>query len=460
MRGFIDALKASAEIVGLGWALGLASFTSIGFTLYVSGLPYASAVIPALALALVAVVVGSRVLRAARRDDVVRENAAAVPITVVGLGVAIAQVALAIWMALHSLFGGWDAWVIWAFKARMFAFGGPRPGYFHDPRALYEHPDYPLNIPLAGAALFRLPGTIGIHVAAIIAPACLASLLLIFFSGLTRLYGADMAALAVGALALVPLLTRNAALGYVDVPVAMYAGAANLHLVLWWRYRRIPDVVLMGLLVGGAIWTKKEGLGIAGLLLLVFIAAEASHRDVRPHERIRNMALACGAAVLLPLPWLIFSRVVRPIGGDFLPLTPAVFVANTGRIPHILLSNVLELLNVVHWSVLWVMLTGLLVLAIRRLTVCGRLLLLLLVGHLVVYNMAYVFSNWEPYTAHIDTSLARLVLQIVPLGLLLLLESIHSLIPVRSGLLSRQLTHLDRLGQAIRIIGSSTLSQP
>ena len=427
MRWSARGAGASAEVVGLGWALGLALFTTSFFALYLGGVASRDAVAPALVLALAGVAMGARALRAARRGDPSVEDSGPRALVIVGLGLAAVQVALTAWMAVRSPLASFDAWSVWAFKARMFALGGPRPGYFRDYATLNTHPDYPLNLPLAEAALFRVPGSPGVTLAGLLGPACLAALLLLFYAGLTRLYGRAVAALAAGALSLVPTLTLQAPGGDADVPLTMYAGASALYLLLWWRGRRPADALLMGLLAGGAAWTKKEGLPVVTLLVLAYAAGEILRPDTRPRARAwTTMAVILGAAAL-PLPWLLFIHFVHPLPRDFLPLTPAVFVAHAGRLPHIATFFVLQMLAFKNWSLLWVALAGILLLAARRLTPGGRVLLLLLCGQLGIYMVAFVFSGWQPYTAHVQTSLDRLLVQTVPLALLLLVEAVATL---------------------------------
>jgi hypothetical protein len=137
-------------------------------------------------------------------------------------------------------------------------------------------------------------------------------------------------------------------------------------------------------------------------------------------------------AVALPLPWLLFTHLVHPLGRDFLPLTPAVFVAHAGRLPHIATFFALQMLAFKNWSLLWVALAGTLLLAARRLTPSGRGLLVLLLGQLGLYMVAFVFSDWQPYTAHVQTSLDRLLVQTVPLALLLLVEATSALTAERA----------------------------
>ena len=53
-------------------------------------------------------------------------------------------------------------------------------------------------------------------------------------------------------------------------------------------------------------------------------------------------------------------------------------------------------------------------------------------GQLGIYGVAFVFSDWQPYTAHVQTSLDRLLVQTVPLALLLLVEALSGLTTARA----------------------------
>lgn len=387
---------------------------------------------PALALAAGGTILGGRALVATRGAEPSADQCRAPVATVVGLAAIAGQTAFASWLAVRSPLSAWDAWSVWAFKARMFALGGPRPGYFHDPATLHTHPDYPLNLPLAETALLRLPNPLGLSLAALLGPACLAALLLLLFAGLTRLHGRTIATAATCALALVPALPLQASGGDADALLTLYAGAATLYLLLWWRLHRPGDAVLSGLLAGGAIWTKKEGLAVAALLWLAFAIAELVRRDGGVRERAWRVARGTLAVIALPLPWLLFTRLAHPLGRDFLPLTPAVFVAHADRLPHIALTFALQMLALNNWSLLWVLLACGLLLAGRRLPPHGRGLLALLAAQLGVYMIAFVFSDWQPYTAHVQTSLNRLLLQVVPLALLVLVECVHAMATPRA----------------------------
>ena len=166
-----------AETVGLAWALGVALYTSTYFALYLCGVRGTTAMWASLALTLGGSAMGLRRLMAARRRDMMPADGGPRGAIVAGIGVAAIQVGYAVWLAVRVPLGSWDAWSFWALKGHMFAMGGPRAGYFHDMVTVYTHPDYPLNLSLAEAVLFRLPGPLGVHLAGLIGPACFAALL-------------------------------------------------------------------------------------------------------------------------------------------------------------------------------------------------------------------------------------------------------------------------------------------
>lgn len=425
LLGWRRVVPVLCEVVGLAWALGVAVSTASLFALYLGRVAWSIAVPLSLGVGGVLVVAMGRLLWRSRLAE--QSNGAARPIVAIvgGLAVVIAQTCVTLSGAWRSPLSAWDAWSIWTFKARMFALGGPPAAYFHDRATLFTHPDYPLNLPLLQSVLLRLAGHLDARVAALPGPLCLLALLLLFFAGLSRLYGPTLAALSTGALALVPALGAQAAGGDADIPLAMYAGASTLYLLLWWRRRQPLDAVLAGALAGGAIWTKKEGLAIGALLLLA-LCMDAARRDAAVRARLAPLAGAFGAAGAIALPWLAFTHAIRPIGRDFLPLTAVTFMAHLDRLPQIGAFMGLQMLSFANWSLLWLVLAAIVPLALRRADAAGRGLLLLLAGQVGIYVLAFVFSDWRPYQDHMRTSLDRLLVQAVPLAVLLLVEVTHA----------------------------------
>ena len=144
--------------------------------------------------------------------------------------------------------------------------------------------------------------------------------------------------------------------------------------------------------------------------------------------RLWSSARLVLAGLVVPLPWLLFKATTDPIGSDYWPLTPAVFITHVGRLPTIVLLVGREMLDLTHWSLFWVALAGLPLVTVCWLSSCGRGLLALLLGQVgVLCTLPYVFSAWRPYTEHIHRSADRLLVQATPLALLLFVEALDTL---------------------------------
>jgi hypothetical protein len=149
---------------------------------------------------------------------------------------------------------------------------------------------------------------------------------------------------------------------------------------------------------------------------------------VRVAARLWSSVRVVLAALVVPLPWLLFEAITGPMGVDYRPLIPAWFIAHMGRLPTIVLLVGREMLDLPHWSLFWVALAGLSMVTVWWLSPCGRGLLVLLVGQVgVLYTLPFVFSAWQPYTLHVELSADRLLVQAAPLALLLFVETVDAL---------------------------------
>lgn len=422
VKGGADCIVS--ECIGVGWSLGLACFTLVLFVLYEAGLDGLGAIGVAVVVTFGALIVGLPCIVSRRRKDLPIDADKPSIAVFVGLGLVVLQVLLAIRLAVQAPLVAWDAWAVWAFKGRLLERGSLPMDYFRDTVTAFSHPDYPLNLPLAESVLFHLGQPLGDMLAALIGPACLASLALLFYAGLSRLYGRSTAALTTAVLTLAPAIVWQAASGYADIPLALYGGGAALYLLLWWRFRRPVDGLLIAWFAAGAAWTKKEGMVIAAVVSLAYICGEALQHGQPWRGRVWSILKYSTALIPLLLPCALFTRVVHPLSSDFYPLTVAIFRANAERLPTIGLLVAQQLGLLTNWGVLWIVLLSVVPVSIlmRRLSYSGYGLLLMLTAQLGIDAGGFVFSAWQPYTRHIATSLDRLVAQAVPLAVLLLVE--------------------------------------
>jgi len=101
--------------------------------------------------------------------------------------------------------------------------------------------------------------------------------------------------------------------------------------------------------------------------------------------------------------------------------------ARIGPITRLLL---VEISNQADWSIFWLAAAlAALYLIFRFRTMQSWLLIAAVIAPIGLYCATYLFTTWSSYTAHVTSSLPRLLLQIVPASLL----AIATVLPVRSG---------------------------
>jgi hypothetical protein len=346
---------------------------------------------------------------------------------VVALQCAIVSIHMVAWPV-----SGWDGWSIWALKARIFYLSQSIPsGYFHDASRLFSHPDYPLLLPLAETWIDGWLGQANSWAIMALFPFFFLGIVVLVMGTLRRSLGPRPALAGAMALLCVPFVIAQGGAGDADIPVTLMMTGSSIF--LWqWLYR--PDnpraLILSGLFAGLAAWTKKEGLILLLITMLVVVIAAWQRRADAPGCRRAplEVCLFLAPALLLVGPWLAFLAVRRPLSRDFLPFDVETLVVHLNRLPTILALVTQHLVDVWRWNVIWLSLGAMIVLKRRHLRRGGPMpyLLLLLGLQVACDGVLFVFSDWQPYTDHLEGALDRLLLHTLPLAVMLLISLIVS----------------------------------
>jgi hypothetical protein len=287
--------KPLARRAAYGYLLGLAGVAGALYALsHTCGVPirppaiYAVAIAPALAGLAAAITRRVRERRARRRAPL-PVAAIAVPAgggrparrhllgRAAGLVAAAAAVVAAVVCAavfaeaVSDPVNDWDGRMTWGAQARYVRTAASvDAAALREPRWYVTHPQYPLLLPVAQAAVLEAAGADpdAPRMRALYA-ACLPALLLVIYDGARRGAGRTAAALAAAAVGLVPYLLLGgggAATTYSDLPLAAFYGAA-LALLLAARPRGDGGLAA-GLLLAGAALAKNEGAPLAVLALI------------------------------------------------------------------------------------------------------------------------------------------------------------------------------------------------
>ena len=223
--------------------------------------------------------------------------------------------------AASNSYGGWDALAIWNLRAEFLAQDAPLWKNAFSPLLNRTQPGYPLLLSGFIASCWRLTGSAGdvaapIWTAAVFSFATLGTLV----AALAILRGWSAAML--GGLILLGTATflQNSFFQYADVPLGFYylAAFASVFLTTNAIPSRGQPIVLTGLALACAAWTKNEGLLFAAVAGIGFGAYFLASRKTEAGRML--LLLASGAAIPLAIT-LHFRLFLAPSTGDFASLT-------------------------------------------------------------------------------------------------------------------------------------------
>jgi hypothetical protein len=313
----------------------------------------------------------------------------------------------------HTL--GWDGLFNWEIKARYaFLNSGVLPtSYYSSSGRAFSHPEYPLAIPFTELWLYLWIGAPHQFWIKTIFPIFYVAGALLVALFVTRLTGKRWLGLLVALLIpFVPFLTASPGgviVGYADFPLSVFYVAALGYLLcsfeldqkFFWRVFSAMLVFIP--------WVKSEGLILWALLALLglLVALRQQH--------IKHALMPIVPGVFLILSWRLYLQMqhtARP--ADFASPSLYLLSQNMSRLGPIVSTAFREMIEPTHWSIFW-----LLALIALVYLFCSRQFQRTLVGVAVVapialYSMAYVFSAWPSYTAHVTSSLPRLLLHVMP----------------------------------------------
>ncbi len=303
------------------------------------------------------------------------------------------EIALVLFVSCkHTL--GWDGLLVWEIKARYaFLNGGVIPaGYYSNPGRAFSHPEYPLGIPFTELWLYLWMGQphqfwiktiFGTYYAAGTVLLCLLA---------ARVSGHRWSGLAVATiLPFVPFLTSapgGVIVGYADFPLSvvylLWSVLAFLGFIVSWRRR------------------KRAQFGISLLPGLFLIAS-----------------------------WRAYLSFIHCVPSSEFSLSVSGKLTELGaRIGPIARLLLLEVSNQTDWSIFWLAAAlAIFYLAFRFYAMQSWILIGAVIAPIVLYCASYLFTTWSSYSAHVTSSLPRLLLQIVPASLL----AIATVLPLRSG---------------------------
>jgi hypothetical protein len=311
--------------------------------------------------------------------------------------------------------------LIWEAKAR-FAFhsGGSLPAnYFQSTSWEFTHVGYPQLLPLTEAWCYLWMGEPNQFWVKAIFPAFYLAGVVLLAAATSRIAARRWVGPAIAALLFfVPYVTSldgGVVVGYADFPLAVFYFAAIGYLLSFLTNGQPEAFRLYAACLMFLPWMKREGV------ILWVVAAACGGFVAWRGKRSLLLWLLPGALIIIA--WRIFLAAAQArVPSEYLPATFKAFVANLDRLGPISAALLGELARFDHWNIFWPLVLIALVAVSTRAR--DRRLLHLLIAAITVppaaYCGAYIFSNWPDYLTHMSLSLPRLLLQLMPVGWLII----------------------------------------
>lgn len=313
----------------------------------------------------------------------------------------------------HTL--GWDGLFNWELKARYtFLNSGILPqSYYSSPGRAFSHPEYPLAIPFTELWLYLWMGEPHQFWVKTIFPLFYIAGALLVALFIARLTGKRWLGLLIALLLpFVPFVTASPGgviVGYADIPLSVYYVTALGYLLCSLDRKLSQSFTIYGATLTLIPWIKSEGAILWSLLALIGLIVAFRQR------RIRTAILSILPGLFLIIGWRVYLQLVHAvIPSDFARPTLQLLSVNLNRLGAIAGTAFAEITETTHWSIFWLLaLVAIVYLLVAR-TLSRFLLVIGVLGPVILYLLTYLFSAWPSYTAHITSSLPRLLLHVMP----------------------------------------------
>ncbi len=325
---------------------------------------------------------------------------------------------------VHTL--GWDGLLNWEIKARYaFANGGVLPAaYFSDNGRAFSHPEYPLAIPFTELWLYLWLGESNQFFAKTIFPTFYAAGTFLVAAFTARVGGRIWLGLLMAALLFfVPQITVEvgcASAGYADFPLSVFYLAATGCLFSASEQGNNVFFRLYAACLALLPWVKRDGL------ILWAVAAACGVFVILRTRKFPSSFLAFLPGIVIICAWRLYLNATHALqAADFLPFNLETFRTHLDRALPLLSALLAEFHSLPTWSLFWFIVAVAFLYSLPRMHDTSVLILLVaLIAPIVLFLSLYLFSSWPNYLDHVGLSLSRLLMQVAPVGFLLIVLAV------------------------------------
>jgi hypothetical protein len=167
-------------------------------------------------------------------------------------------------------------------------------------------------------------------------------------------------------------------------------------------------------------WVKRDGLILWTVAAAcgVFVILRTRKSPLSFFAFLPGIVIICG--------WRLYLTATHALQAvDFLPFNLETLRTHLNRALPLLSALVAEFCSLPTWSLFWFIVAVALLYALPRMRDPGVVVLLVaLVAPIVLYLSLYLFSSWPNYLDHVGLSISRLLMQVAPIGFLLIVLAI------------------------------------
>jgi len=324
---------------------------------------------------------------------------------------------------VHTL--GWDGLLNWEIKARYaFANGGVLPSaYFSDTGRAFSHPEYPLAIPFTELWLYFWLGESNQFWAKTIFPTFYVAGTFLVAAFAVRLSRRTWLGLLMAVfLFFVPQITVEAGCaitGYADFPLSVFYLAAAGCLFCACEHDNDVFFRLYAACLALLPWIKRDGV------VLWTVAAACGVFVIFRTRKSPLSFFAFLPGIIIIGAWRLYLNATHALQADFLPFNLETFRTHLNRALPLLSALLAEFYSLSTWSLFWFIVAVAFLYALPRMRDPGVVVVLVaLITPIVLYLSLYLFSSWPNYLEHVDLSISRLLMQVAPVGFLLVVLAI------------------------------------
>jgi MFS family permease len=334
--------------------------------------------------------------------------------------------------SLYSFIISWDALGIWFFKAKVLFFSSNIDSYFKEQNYLYTSQAYPLGLSILISACYRLYGFVNDQVVQLYLLAYFINMVFLFF-GIIRMFFNKIIHNFMSLIICLSLLISGSFViyshnGYVDLPLSFIFAVifVMVYLFLSENEKDIKFQLLLSVVISGGIDLTIKNEAITYVLAVYLVTAAFSLKDkiVNGWKNLFILILVLSASLFPFIYWQIYKsshHINFYLDGNFLPT-----IESLKRTKMIFNYYFLEVFNTNRYNLTIIPMLFLFLLELSYFLFKKRyfnksfILLGIFLFQVGVYTYVYMITTM-PFITQIESSLERLVLQLLPCFYLLVI---------------------------------------